>query len=362
MLRHPMPRLLSAAAATGAACALSAAALTAGLAAPALAAAAAPRPASLWSGPEGPLPRAFTNAAAALAPVSFPGSAGRGLLAAWKGQLSGRVFYETRLSAAGHWSARASIPLARTNRAPSVASYTDPDGRPAEVAVWKARGNRRIWYSQGETARNGTISWTVPHSLPRTVRNRTRSAPAVFFPFGTYVAVVAWKGPLHHVRYAIGTPGRPARGFRWSASHRIPGSRTRTAPAIAEVQGGTAHGTLYVLWRGQRTHRIRFATTPDPLTLASGLTWTAPAAVPGAVTGAAPAASSLGAHGGSPLLVAYKAPHSVRVRYQLGTAGGWSLPRRVPRARTAVAPALLGGVLATTSPSASGSIFFHVFG
>ena len=128
------------------------------------------------------------------------------------------------------------------------------------------------------------------------------------------------------------------------------------------MQGGTAHGTLYVLWRGQRTHRIRFATTPDPLTLASGLTWTAPAAVPGAVTGAAPAASSLGAHGGSPLLVAYKAPHSVRVRYQLGTAGGWSLPRRVPRARTAVAPALLGGVLATTSPSASGSIFFHVFG
>ena len=361
MLRRPMPRLLSAAAVTGAACALSAAALAAAAAAPALAAAAVPRPAGHWSGPEGPLPRAFTNAAAALAPVSFPGSAGRGLLAAWKGQLSGRVFYETRLSAAGHWSARASIPLARTNRAPSVASYTDPDGRPAEVAVWKGRGNRRIWYSQGETARNGTISWTVPQSLPRTVRDRTRSAPAVFFPFDTYVAVVAWKGPLHHVRYAIGTPGL-ARGFRWSASHRIPGSRTRTAPAIAEVQGGTAHGTLYVLWRGQRTHRIRFATTPDPLTLASGLTWTAPAAVPGAVTGAAPAASSLGAHGGSPLLVAYKAPHSVRVRYQLGTAGGWSLPRRVPRARTAVAPALLGGVLATTSPSASGSIFFHVFG
>ena len=362
MLRHPMPRLLSAAAVTGAACALSAAVLTAGLAAPALAAAAAPRPASLWSGPEGPLPRAFTNAAAALAPVSFPGSAGRGLLAAWKGQFSGRVFYETRLSAAGHWSARASIPLARTNRAPSVASYTDPDGRPAEVAVWKARGNRRIWYSQGETAANGTISWTVPQSLPRSATDRTRSAPAVFFPFDTYVAVVAWRGRLHHVRYATGTPGQPARGFRWSGSHRILGSRARTAPAIAEVQGGTGHGTLYVLWRGQRTHRIRFATTPDPLTVASGLTWTAPAAVPGAVTGAAPAASSLGAHGGGPLLVAYKAPHSVRVRYQLGTPGGWSLPHWVPRARTAVAPGLLGGVLATTSPSASGNIFFHVFG
>jgi hypothetical protein len=362
MLRRPIPRLLSAAALTGAACALSVAAVAAGTAAPALAAAAAPRPASLWSGPEGPLPHAFTNAAPALAPVSFPGSAARGLLAAWKGQLSGRVFYETRPSAAAHWSARASIPLARTSRAPSVASYTDPNGRPAELAVWKGRGNRRIWYSQGETESNGTISWTVPQSLPRSATDRTRSAPAVFFPFDTYVAVVAWRGPLHHVRYAIGTPGQPARGFQWSASHRIAGSLTRTAPAIAEVQGGTAQGAVYVLWRGQRTHQIRFATTPDPLTTASGLTWTRTAAVPGAVTGAAPAASSLGVHGSSPLLVAYKAPHTVRVRYQLGTASGWTLPRRVPGARTAGAPALLGGILATTSPTASGSIFFHLFG
>jgi len=361
MLRRP--RLLSAAAVTGAACALSAAAIAAGAAAPALAVAAAPRPASLWSGPKGPLPHAFTNAAPALARVSFPGSVAGRVLAAWKGQASGRVFYETRPGpAAGHWSARASIPLARTSGAPSVASYTDPDGRHAELAVWKGRGNPRIWYSQGETARNGTISWTVPQSLPVSASDTTGAAPAVFFPFDTYVAVVAWKGPLHHVRYAIGTPGQPARGFRWSASHRIPGAVTATAPAIAEVQRGTGHGTLYVLWRGQRSHRVRFATTPDPLTRAVGLTWTPPAAVPGAVTGATPAASSLGVHGRGPLLVAYKMPHSVRVRYQLGTASGWSLPRPVPGARTAEAPALLGGVLATTSPSASGSIFFHIFG
>ena len=361
MLRRPMPRLLSAAALTGAACALSAAALAAGAAAPALAAAAAPHPARHWSGPKGPLPHAFTNAGPALAAVSFPGSAARGLLAAWKGQLSGRVFYETRPSLTAGWSARASIPRARTSRAPSVASYTDPNGRPAEVAVWKGRGDRRIWYSQGETTRSGSITWTVPHVLPGPARNTTGAAPAIFFPFNRYVAVVAWKGPRHHVRYAIGAPG-PGRGFRWSASHRIPGAVTGTAPAIAEVQGGTANGTLYVLWRGQRTHRIRFATTPDPLTVAAGLTWTAPAAVPGARTGAAPAASSLGIHGRGPLLVAYASPHSVRVRYQLGTASGWSRPRRVPGARTAVAPALLGGVLATTSPSASGSVFFRIFG
>jgi hypothetical protein len=359
MLRCSMPRLLSAAL-TGAACALSAAALAAGAAAPALAAAAVPPPAGHWSPPKGPLPHAFTNAAPALAAVSFPGSAARGLLTAWKGQLSGRVFYETRPSLTASWSARASIPLARTSRAPSVASYTDPNGRPAEVAVWKGRDDRLIWYSQGETTRSGSISWTVPHFLPGPASDTTGAAPAIFFPFNRYVAVVAWKGPLHHVRYAIGAPG-PGRAFRWSASHRIPGSSTGTAPAIAEVQGGTANGTLYVLWRGP-AHRIRFATTPDPLTVAAGLTWTAPAAVPGARTGAAPAAASLGVHGGGPLLVAYTSPHSAHVRYQLGTASGWSLPRRVPGARTAVAPALLGGVLATASPSRSGSIFFHLFG
>jgi hypothetical protein len=228
--------------------------------------------------------------------------------------------------------------------------------------VWKGRGNRHIWYSQGETRRDGRVAWTLPRSLPRTARDTTGSAPAIFFPYDRYVAVVAWKGPLHHVRYAVGIPGRPARGFRWSASHRIPGAVTRSAPAIAEVQAGPAKGSVYVLWRGQHTDRIRYATAPDPLTTAHGLSWTAPASLSGAVTGAAPAASSLGAHGRGPLLVAYKAPHSVHVRYQLGTAAGWTAPGRVPRARTAVAPALLAGVLASTSPSASGSIFFHVYG
>ncbi len=151
MLRRPMPRLRSAAAATGAACAVSAAAMLAGAAAPALAVAGPPGPASPWSAPKGPLPRAFTNAGPALATISFPGSAARGLLAAWRGRVSGRVFYQTRRSplAAGGWSARHSVPLARTSRAPSVAAYTDPNGRPAEVAVWKGRGNRRILVCPG---------------------------------------------------------------------------------------------------------------------------------------------------------------------------------------------------------------------
>ena len=226
MLRRPTPGLRSAVAVTGAACALSAAGMLAATAAPALAATtatAAPPPASPWSAPKGPLPHAFTDVAPALAAVSFPGSPVRRLLVAWRGQASGRVFYQTRRSLlAGHWSARHSVPLARTSRAPSVASYTDPNGRHAEVAVWTGRGNRHIWYSQGETRRDGRVSWTLPRALPRTARDTTGSAPAIFFPYDRYVAVVAWKGPRHHVRYAIGIPGLPARGFRWSPSRRIP--------------------------------------------------------------------------------------------------------------------------------------------
>jgi hypothetical protein len=368
MLRRFTPRLLSAAVAAGAACAVGGVAVTAAAATPALAAttaaAQAGAPAGSWSGPGIPVPRAFTNAAPALAPVSFPGAGLRGLLVAWKGRASGRVFYESRTSlVAGRWSPRRSVPFARTNRAPSVASFIDPNGRRAEVVVWKGRVSRRIRYSVGQTRRSGAVSWSLPRSLPRSARDRTSSAPAIFFPFDRYVAVVAWKGPLHHVRYAIGRPRRHARGFRWSASHRIPGiALTSRAPAISEVQTGTAAGAVYVFWKGWRTSRIFYSTTPDPLTAAHGLTWTRPAELPGAATGAAPAAAALGVHGSGPLLVAYKAPHSVRVRFQLQTAGGWGLPGLVPGAQTAVGPALLRGVLATTSPTASGNIFLRVFG
>jgi hypothetical protein len=369
MLRRFTPGWLSRAAAAGGVCAVSAVALAAA-ATPALAVKAAPAraaaaaPAGSWSGPLGPVPRAFTDAAPALAPVSVPGAGTRGLLVAWRGRASGRVFYEDRTSlAAGRWSRRQAVPLARTSRAPSVASYTRPGGRRAEVVVWKGRGGRRIRYSEGHARRNGTVAWSLPRSLPRSARDTTSSAPAIFFPGDSHVAVVAWQGPLHHVRYAIGTPRRRVRGFRWSASHRIPGiALTGTGPAIAEVQSGTATGTLYVFWKGWRTHRIGYSATPDPLSAAHGLTWTAPVALPGALAGTAPAVSALGAGGSSPLLVAYRAPHSLRVRFQVQAASGWSLPGRVPGARTAVAPALLHGILATTSPRLSRNIFLRIFG
>ena len=174
--------------------------------------------------------------------------------------------------------------------------------------------------------------------------------------------IVAWKGPYDHVRYSVGTPA--GRGFTWTPSNWLSAAaitKTGAAPALAEVQTGTAKGTLYVFWKGYRSYQVRYATTSDPLNLShSRLSWSATKVVPRAATGAGPAASALGTHGAGPLLLAYKAPRTLRVRYQT-LRTGWSAPRAVPGASTAVGPALLGGLLATTASDTSGSIFYRYF-
>jgi hypothetical protein len=355
MLNRSMSRLATAVAVAGTVCALGAAS-----------AAAAATPGSSWSGRTGPVPHAFTNATPAMTSVSFAGHAAT--LVAWKGQRGAHVFYETTSSPhlSGGWSALASIPGAHSNAGPSVGSYVDPLGHEAVLAVWKGLGNHKIFYSQGETRGNGTISWGAPATLTKSKFTSTTTAPAVFFPANAPHdrVIVAWKGPFDHVRYSVGTPA--GRGFTWSSSNWLSAAantRTSAAPALAEVQTGTAKGTLQVFWKGLHSDQIRFATTGDPLNLTTsgGLTWSAAATVPHAATTAGPAVSSLGLHGFGPLLLTYKGPAGLHVRYQTRTSTGWSAGKEVPGALTAVGPAQLRGVLATTSADASGSIFFHIF-
>lgn len=352
MLHRPKSRLVAAVAAAGTVCALGAA----------TAAAAAPQPANSWSGPKGPVPHAFTNATAGLSQVFLTGTGLRGTLVAWKGQLDNRVRYETRVG--GHWSAVHFIPGARTSAGPSVGFYPDPTGHDAVLAVWKQLGSHRIDYSQGQVHGNGRISWTGRHTLTHGKFSSTTKAPAVMFPADAPHdrVIVAWKGPFNHVRYSIGTP--KGRNFTWSSSNWLSSAlntRTSAAPALAQVQTGTAKGTLYVLWKGLRSTHVRYATASDPLSSATKLNWSAAAVVPGAATSTGPAASSLGAHGFGPLLVAYKAPGALHVRFQTWNGSVWSPSAIVPGASTAVGPALLGGTLATTSSDTSGSIFLHIF-
>src|SRR6266852_6108778 len=86
MLKRPLSRLVSAAAAAGTVCALGASA--------ALAA-----PAATWSGPSKPVPGALTNSSPALSTVTFPNPIGQGIIVAWRGRgVAGHVFFKPNLS------------------------------------------------------------------------------------------------------------------------------------------------------------------------------------------------------------------------------------------------------------------------
>ncbi len=350
MLKRPMSRLATAVAAAGTACVLGAAT-----------AAAAPAAPPSWSGPQGPVPHAFSDVTPALTQVFLTGTGKNGTLVAWKGKFDNRVYYETKIS--GRWSGVGTIPGALTSAGPSVGFYPDPTGHDAVLAAWKQLGSTRIRYAQGETHSNGTISWTAVGTLPTSLDTST-SAPAVYFPANAPHdrVIVAWKGPFNHVRYTVGTPS--GRGFTWTPSDWLSSAsatKTSAAPAIAEVQNGTARGTLYLFWKVYGSAQVRYATTGDPLNLSSGhLNWSGARVVPGALTSTGPAAAGLHPHGTGGLLLAYKAPGQLQVRFQ--TLGAkWSTPGVVPGASTAVGPGLLVNLLATTASDTSGSIFFHVY-
>lgn len=367
MLRRPMTRLATAVTVAGTICALGAAAAVAA-------------PTSAWSGPSAPIPGAFTNDSPALSHITFPGHIGQGTLVAWRGRgAAGHIWYKyTAPSLVHHWSAIGELPgpNAITSSAPAIRSYVDPLGRDAVLAVWTGHADHHIWYSEGVTKVNGTISWTTPVDLPSTVAlTNTIEGPSVFFPNNKNLAIVAWRAPFNHVRYAIGIPnGTPGHhSFTWSNSTVIPGNPpspvsahckadpcTSATPAIAEVQTGTATGTLYVFWKQLGSKNVFYSSTTDShSTIWAHLVWTGPVQVPGAdsLTGVTASAVTLG---GS-LLLAYKAPFNTHVRFQTLTGGVWSGVGVVPATRTASTPALLGGLLANTTPTTVGNIILHHF-
>jgi hypothetical protein len=349
MLHRPISRLAIAVAAAGTVCVLGAAS-----------AGAVATPAGSWSGPKGPVPNAHTNTAPALTQVFLTPSK-HGTLVAWKGQFDNKIRYNVQVS--GHWKGTRVVPGAITGGNPAVGAYRDPSGHFAVLLVWKQLGGSKLFYSQGETHGSGAISWTKPVHLAGDISS---SGPALIFPAHAPFdrVIVAWKGPFNHVRYSVGTPVK--RHFSWTKSDWIgsaANTRTGGAPALAEVSTGPAAGKVYAVFKGYKSGQVRYATTGDPLHFNSShqLTWSSVSVVPGASTGAAPAASALGSHDSGPIIIAYKSVHALTVHFQTLTAGVWSSSALVPGAETATGPALLDGLLATASANSSGSIFFHIF-
>jgi hypothetical protein len=361
MFRRPMTRLAIAAAAAGTICALGASAASAA-------------PNATWSGPQGPVPGAITNDTPTVSSITFPGPIGPGTIVGWRQKAAaGHIFYKFKAANLnkGHWSVKGEVPgTALTSSAPVFRSYIDPFGDNAILAVWTGHADHHIWYDQAETRSNGTISWGTPAVLPsKVLYTDTTKAPAVLFLNHTYRVIVSWQGPANHVRYSIGTPFH--RGFNWSGSAIVPGAPltknctgapcTASTPALAEVQTSSSIGTVFFVWHQLSARAIWYSTTPDNAANLAKPVFTGPVQVPGAATLEGPAASDTSVTGIGPLLVAYKAPASLSVRYQTLTAGVWSAAAVVPTTHTAVAPSLFLNVLGTTTPAADGNIIFHFF-
>lgn len=361
MVRRQMTRLAVAAAAAGTICALGASAAFAA-------------PSSSWSGPAGPVPGVITNSTASLSSVTFPGSIGAGTIVAWRTRgTTGHIKYRFKTATFnnGHWSKVGEIPGALTNVSPTIRSYTDAFGHPAVVAFWTGHLDHHIWWSQGETKANGTISWTAQTALPPSVDfDNTTAAPTALFPNKAFVVVLAWRGPANHIRFAVGQPS--GRTFKWSNSRIIPGAPvtstckdapcTGNTPAVAEQQTSTSSGTVYFFWRQLGTKAVLYSTTPDTFANLTGSpAFTGPAQVPGASTILAPAASDASTNGFGPLLLAYKVVSNTGVRFQTFASSTWSAAARVPTTHTTVAPDLFQNRLATTTPGTDGNVVLHTF-
>lgn len=358
MFRRPITRLAITAAAAGTICALGAGAAIAA-------------PHATWSGPR-TVPGAITNDSPAVSSITFPVARGQGQIVGWRGRgSSGAIHYKYRVPGLnkGRWSATGRVP-GSTSSAPAFASYIDPIGRSAVLAVWTGPANHHIWFSQGETRADGTISWTKATVLPKNVANtNTTKGPSVLFANHVYRVIIAWRGPANHVRFTVGIPHH--RGFVFSDSRAVPGPSvtatckdapcTGNTPALAEVNASARAGTIYFFWRQMATTAVVYATTNDSAANLAKPAFTAPVAVPGAASLVGPAASDTGINGFGPLLLAYKTPGSTTVHFQTLTSMGWSTPAIVPTTHTVVAPALLFNELATTTPAQTGNIVLHVF-
>jgi hypothetical protein len=358
MFRRPMTRLAIAAAAAGTICALGASAASAA-------------PNQTWSGPK-LVPGSLTNDSPGASSVSFPVANGQGQLVGWRGRgEEGHIYYKYRVPGLnkGKWSKEGKVP-GETSSAPAFGSYIDTYGADAVLAVWTGPADHHIWYSQGETKANGTISWKAAVQLPASVADtNTSNGPAVLFPNHSYRVVIAWRGPANHVRYVVGIPSH--RTFVFGPSRAIPGPSVTTSckdfpctgktPALAEVNTNASSGTIYFFWRQLSTRAVIYATTADTDANLHSPAFTAPTPVPGAASIEGPAASDTGIDGFGPLLLAYKAPLNTGVLYQTLTGTTWSAPAVVPNTHTNVAPALLFNELATTTPATDGNVVLHAF-
>jgi hypothetical protein len=265
-----------------------------------------------------------------------------------------RTSTSTNLS--GSWGPTSAVPSALTSAGPTSQTFYDTEGNYGPFVAWKGQGsNQQVWYSE-----NTKGAWTPQTTIPGAT---TEYAPAAFFPYYLYVMFVTWVGSGGQIYYSYGTPGATSHGvdtFSWTKPAAIPGALTNAAPAVAEITSNVDEGRLYVFWKGTSTGKVWYSWTTDPST--EGGTWAPEASLTNGSprTSAGPAAyNEAGGGANGSIMVAYKGTGSGIYYESLSSSFTWGSQSRVPGATTGAGPGLGDGLLAATN--SSGKIIAYSF-
>jgi hypothetical protein len=241
---------------------------------------------------------------------------------------------------------------ALTTQPPSAAPFAATTANDV-IVTWADAASEQVRYAVGETGSAGTLTWSkVPGAIPGAF---TSTGPAVLVSLFSTTVFVTWEAHnSHRVNYVIGQVIHGV--IKWGKIARIPGARTDDPPAVAEAAVGHA-GRIYVFWRDSGAGGLlRGAWITDPLP-GGQAAWKAVSS--SVTTGAAPAATAIGASSAFPILVVYRSAKDSQLLYAellktgpLTHKGGWT----VPKLRSQLGPAVLPGVLAANDPGMVGTM------
>ncbi len=153
----------------------------------------------------------------------------------------------------------------------------------------------------------------------------------------------------------------------------VPGARTHTAPALANVSTGKDKSSLLLFWAGPADGSAGFHISYQTSLSLRKNTWSRPnlVAFGKALTRSRPAASPIGPQAAGQVIVAWKDPGDSRLLYAIGHEGkggilAWSAVAPIPQAAAASGPSVFrplhSNLIVVTWQAASGHAVDYIVG
>ena|SRR5579863_5184987 len=174
---------------------------------------------------------------------------------------------------------------------------------------------------------------------------------------------------------ATASPARSlAAPVKWSPElGPVPGARTNTAPALADVSLGQHRSSLLLFWTGPAEGTAGFRISYQTSLNLRKNAWSKPSLVASGkpLTRSRPAASPIGPAGSGQVIVAWKDPADPRLLYSIGQEGkngvlSWSTVAAIPGASAASGPSVYrpqhSNLILVTWQAASGHAVDYVVG